>query len=110
LKLNQSFHFAVYSLAENRALMKTIEGLWLQAGPILSPRKKGEAMVPGHQNHIEIIDNLEEGKGSAAADALQRDIVEAHDQIFALLDGGRFVAAFSTSLASAIPRSNETGT
>lgn len=66
--------------------MNTIEGLWLQAGPVLSLRKKGEVMVPGHGHHIEIIEQLEKGNGRAAADALQRDIVEAHDQIFALLE------------------------
>lgn len=86
MKLNQSFHFAIYALSENQALMNTIEGLWLQAGPVLSLRKKGEVMVAGHENHIVIIEQLEKGKGAAAADALQRDIVEAHDQIFAILE------------------------
>lgn len=85
MKLNQSFHFAVYGLSENQSLMQTIETLWLRAGPVLSIRKKGEAMVPGHLNHVEMIHHLEKGDGPAAAEALQRDIVEAHDQIFALL-------------------------
>jgi DNA-binding GntR family transcriptional regulator len=86
MKLNQTFHFAVYSLSESRSLMDTIEALWLKAGPVLSLRKKGDAMVPGHQHHVEIINHLERGNGTAAAEALQRDIVEAHDQIFALLE------------------------
>jgi len=86
MKLNQSFHFAVYGLSENNALMNTIEALWLQGGPVLSLRKKGEAMIPGHQNHVLIVDHMEKGNGAAAADALQRDIVEAHEQIFAILE------------------------
>lgn len=86
MQINQSFHFAVYGLSENRALMNTIETLWLQGGPVLSLRKKGEAMVPAHQNHALIIDYMEKGNGVAAADALRRDIVEAHDQIFAILE------------------------
>jgi len=86
LRLNQAFHFAIYNLAGNRVLMNTIEAHWLQAGPVLSLRKKGEVMVPGHRNHAEILDYLEQGNGKAAADALQRDIVEAHELIFAVLD------------------------
>lgn len=86
MKLNQTFHFAIYGLSESPALMGTIEALWLKAGPVLSLRRKGDAMVPGHHNHIEIISSLEEGNGIEAAEALQRDIVEAHDQIFALLE------------------------
>lgn len=85
LKLNQLFHFTVYSLAQNKVLMNTIEAHWLQAGPVLSLRRKGTTVVPGHLNHCEIIDQLEKGNGVAAADALERDIVEAHEQIFAIL-------------------------
>ncbi|MFB8343850.1 GntR family transcriptional regulator [Brucella cytisi] len=85
LKLNQLFHFTVYGLAQNKVLMNTIEAHWLQAGPVLSLRRKGTTVVPGHHNHREIIDQLEKGNGVAAADALERDIVEAHEQIFAIL-------------------------
>ncbi|RWX60346.1 GntR family transcriptional regulator [Mesorhizobium sp. M2A.F.Ca.ET.039.01.1.1] len=86
LKLNQLFHFAVYNLSQNKVLMNTIETHWLHAGPILSLRRKEPNFVPGHHNHREIIDQLEKGKGLAAADALERNIMEAHEQIFAILD------------------------
>lgn len=86
LKLNQLFHFAVYNLSQNKVLMNTIEAHWLQAGPVLSLRRKEPKFVPGHHNHREIIDQLEKGNGLAAADALERNIMEAHEQIFAILD------------------------
>lgn len=86
MQINQLFHFSVYRLCGNKALMNIIEALWLQGGPVLSLRKKGEKMVPAHQNHALIIDSIEKGDGQAAADALQRDIIEAHDQIFAILE------------------------
>lgn len=86
LRLNQSFHFSVYELCENRTLMNTIEILWLQAGPILSLRRAGDAMLPGHDDHVEILDQIGKGNGPAAAAALERDIVKAHDQIFAILE------------------------
>ncbi|BAV52490.1 transcriptional regulator (plasmid) [Mesorhizobium loti] len=86
LKLNQLFHFAVYNLSQNKVLMNTIETHWLHAGPILSLRRKEPNFAPGHHNHREIIDQLEKGNGLAAADALERNIIEAHEQIFAILD------------------------
>ncbi|RWA97216.1 GntR family transcriptional regulator [Mesorhizobium sp.] len=86
LKLNQLFHFAVYNLSENKVLMNTIEAHWLQAGRVLGLRRKETRVVPGHHNHREIIDQLEKGNGLAAADALERDIMEAHEQIFAILE------------------------
>ena len=85
LKLNQAFHFAVYGLSKNQVLINAIEGHWLQAGPVLSLRRRGEAMLAGHSNHQAIVDELEKGDGAAAAAALERDIVEAHDQIFTIL-------------------------
>ncbi|MER9580840.1 GntR family transcriptional regulator [Mesorhizobium sp. M0276] len=86
IKLNQLFHFTVYNLSQNRVLMNTIEAHWLQAGPVLSLRRKEPKFVPGHHNHREIIDQLEKGNGLAAADALERNIMESHEQIFAILD------------------------
>lgn len=86
LKLNQFVHFAVYNLSQNKVLMNTIEAHWLQAGPVLSLRRKGTKVLPGHHNHREIIDQMEKGDGVAAANALERDIMEAHEQLFAILN------------------------
>lgn len=86
LKLNQLFHFTIYNLSQNKILMNTIEAHWLQAGPILSIRRNGTKIVSGHHHHREIIDQLEQGDGMAAADALERDIIEAHEKIFAILE------------------------
>lgn len=87
LQLNQSLHFAIYGLSKNKVLMNTIEALWLQGGPVLNLLKKtvrdGRTM---HPYHTMILDNMEKGDGLAAADALQHDIVEAHDQIFKILE------------------------
>lgn len=85
LKLNQSFHFSVYSLCQNRTLMNTIEILWLQAGPVLSLRRSGDVMLPAHDDHAEILVQIGKGNGVAAAVALEHDIVKAHDEIFAIL-------------------------
>ncbi|WHO77367.1 MULTISPECIES: GntR family transcriptional regulator [Rhizobium/Agrobacterium group] len=86
LKLNQLFHFTVYNLSQNKVLMNTIEAHWLQAGPVLGLRRKETKVVADHQNHREIIDQLEKGNGLAAADALERNIIEAHEQVLAILN------------------------
>lgn len=85
LRLNQSFHFAVYGLCRNRTLMNAIEILWLQAGPVLSVRRAGDIMMPSHDDHIEILSAIGKGNGAAAAAALEHDIVKAHDELFAIL-------------------------
>lgn len=89
LRLNRLFHFYIYNMCENEVLTNTIEMLWLRAGPVLSVSRKDNALHPGHDNHCDIIDQMEKGRGAAAADALERDIVEWHEEIFAILEASR---------------------
>lgn len=86
LHLNQALHFAVYGLSENKVLMNTIETLWLRGGPVLNLLKKTVDGRSKHPHHAMMIDGMEKGDGLAAADALQNDIMDAHRQIFSVLE------------------------
>ncbi|WP_275593061.1 GntR family transcriptional regulator [Rhizobium sp. C104] len=88
LKINQSFHFALYALSQNEILLKTIEILWLQSGPLLHLLTAGKTLQHGHKHHSEVVACLAAGDGEGASEALKSDIREAYATMFATLEKG----------------------
>jgi DNA-binding GntR family transcriptional regulator len=88
LKINQSFHFTLYALSQNDILIKTIEILWLQSGPLLHLLTGGMALQHGHKRHAEIVACLAAGNGIGASEALKNDIREAYATMFAAIEKG----------------------
>ena len=74
LRLNQAFHFTLYSASASEILPSLIESLWLRAGPFMyfsltSPATPWDAT--GHQT---VIDCLRKGEARATRLAIERDI------------------------------------
>lgn len=81
LDINRSFHFHLYSMANNDVLMGAIETLWLQAGPLLNLLKEESGLLSGHDHHKTVIAGLEQNNGDMTRNALQNDINEAYEVI-----------------------------
>jgi DNA-binding GntR family transcriptional regulator len=74
LRLNQAFHFTLYSASASEILPSLIESLWLRAGPFMyfsltAPTTPWDAT--GHQT---VIDCLRKGNARATRTAIERDI------------------------------------
>ena len=78
VQANQALHFAAYRAAGMPALMAIIEGLWLRIGPVLSldMRASPQRLQMGFAEacHAAMLAGLEQGSGSKARAALERDI------------------------------------
>lgn len=80
---NREFHFAIYRQAGSAVLLPIIESLWLQFGPYLrvaSERFDGRE-GRGTNFHVEIVEALSQGDGSAARKALESDMRRAFDLV-----------------------------
>ena len=80
---NRAFHFAIYRRSGSAVLLPIIESLWLQFGPYLrvaSDRFDGRE-GRGTNFHVEIVEALARGDGSAARKALEADIGRAFELV-----------------------------
>lgn len=88
---NQRFHFELAAAGGSRRLLRIVEGLWLQMGPLLNVLYENRD-VPSRgerHSHLMVIEALHNRDGAAARDAIQADIsgsatailtnLEAHD-------------------------------
>jgi DNA-binding GntR family transcriptional regulator len=88
-RLNKDMHFLLYEAAGMPLLLTLIEGLWLQAGPVLhlSLRMRANANARGRNPapnwHKRIILGLRRRDAAAARRALLGDLTSAADQILA---------------------------
>ena len=88
-RLNKDMHFLLYEAAAMPLLLTLIEGLWLQAGPVLhlSLRMRANANARGRNPapnwHKRIILGLRRRDPAAARRALLGDLTSAADQILA---------------------------
>lgn len=81
--LNQRFKFAVVAAAEKPALADLVERLWLQVGPFMRFYATDVRAQHELDKHMEAIQALEEGDGAAARAAIENDILEGADFLFA---------------------------
>ncbi len=74
LERNNLFHFTIYRLAGSAILFRTVQSLWVQAGPALRVvcGRYGTANLP--DKHSPLLDALERGDGMMAATALREDL------------------------------------
>lgn len=94
-RINKDLHFIVYEAAGMPVLLATIEGLWLQIGPVLhlslSMRASTKARKPRPRNpapdwHHRLARALRRRDSADAVAALAGDLTSAADQILA--EGG----------------------
>jgi DNA-binding GntR family transcriptional regulator len=83
---NRAFHFALYAAAKSPALLRAIEPLWLQCGPLVPysyERLEKEGRTPGQQLvfHTELLKALRKRNARAARTALAHDIQTSVDAL-----------------------------
>jgi DNA-binding GntR family transcriptional regulator len=74
LRLNQAFHFTLYSASASEILPTLIESLWLRAGPFMYFSLTAPATPWDATGHRAVIDCLRRGNARATRLAIERDI------------------------------------
>jgi DNA-binding GntR family transcriptional regulator len=86
-RINKDLHFILYEAAAMPLLLATIEGLWLQIGPLLHlslrTRANSKGRNPSPDWHKRLVRGLRRRDGAAARRALEGDLRSAADQILA---------------------------
>ena len=86
-RINKDLHFILYEAAAMPVLLATIEGLWLQIGPLLHlslrTRANSKGRNPSPDWHKRLVRGLRRRDGTAARRALEGDLRSAGDQILA---------------------------
>jgi DNA-binding GntR family transcriptional regulator len=86
-RLNKDLHFILYEAAAMPVLLSTIEGLWLQIGPVLHlslrMRANSRGRNPAPDWHKRLILGLRRRDPGVARRALEGDLRSAADQIVA---------------------------
>lgn len=74
LGANQQFHFLIYRAAGMPRLIRIIESLWLQIGPLLNIATTEPDVASGRPFHDGIVKALAAGRAVDAAEAIRSDI------------------------------------
>jgi DNA-binding GntR family transcriptional regulator len=74
LRLNQAFHFTLYSASASEILPNLIESLWLRAGPFMYFSLTAPATPWDATGHQAVIDCLRKGNARATRLAIEREI------------------------------------
>ncbi|GLS40315.1 hypothetical protein GCM10010869_59120 [Mesorhizobium tianshanense] len=85
LELNRIFHFHIYRKAGMPRLLRLIEGMWLQIGPLLNFVATSSALAGGSETHRDLVRALAEKDARGARVTIQRDILVAARQIVVTL-------------------------
>jgi GntR family colanic acid and biofilm gene transcriptional regulator len=86
MRLNRSFHFELYRVAEMPSLLAIIDNLWVQVGPFLNFLYPGPDTNQKQHEHFVIINAVKRQSPDEAANAVERDIVLGGGQILDHLD------------------------
>lgn len=99
LRLNQAFHFTLYSASASEILPSLIESLWLRAGPFMYFSLTAPATPWDATGHQDVIDCLRKGNARATRVAIERDI--AGSATYLLKHSGAFRTDGSPGAAAA---------
>lgn len=90
LDLNRQFHFHIYGAARMPRLLRFIETLWLQIGPLLNLVTNHAEMRSGFEAHEAAVEAAVRGDAAGLAAAMVRDIQDAARVIIPGLQRGDF--------------------
>lgn len=74
LRLNRSFHFRIYALAEMPVAQHLIDLLWMQSGPTFVKLKLQDLREPLNEFHLDVVNAMRVGDAKAAGNAVCADI------------------------------------
>lgn len=92
LELNRQFHFHIYAAAGMPRLLRFIESLWLQIGPLLNLVTTTEEMRGGQDTHEAAVRAIATDDPAGARAAIERDILDAARVIVRGLSQGEYNA------------------
>jgi len=75
LLANQQFHLALCQSARMPVLLRLVETLWLQCGPLMHGMTRWPVTMPHPHPHLAVIKGLETRDGGIARAAIQQDIM-----------------------------------
>jgi DNA-binding GntR family transcriptional regulator len=99
LDLNRQFHFHIYAAAEMPRMLRFIETLWLQIGPLLNMVTSRDEMRSGLKAHEAMVRAIAAGDAAGLRAAMVRDIQDAARVIIPGLQRGEFLPATSSDKA-----------
>jgi DNA-binding GntR family transcriptional regulator len=89
----REFHFALYAIADQPALLRVIEGLWLQTGPYLNLLYPDFVASPrGSERRQRIVRLLQAHDAAATRREIEADIGEALTYVAGLADAAGNIA------------------
>jgi DNA-binding GntR family transcriptional regulator len=75
LQANQQFHLTLCRAARMPVLLRLVEALWVQCGPLMHGMTRWPVVKPKKHPHVAIIEALQARDGAAARAALRQDIL-----------------------------------
>ena len=81
LLANQQFHLCLCRSARMPVLLRLVENLWLQCGPLMNGMTRWPSAQPTQHPHVTVIKALRAGDGRLAREALQADIFMATEAL-----------------------------
>jgi DNA-binding GntR family transcriptional regulator len=75
LLANQQFHLELCRCARMPVLLRLVEALWVQCGPLMHGMTRWPVARPRPHPHLAVIDALRARDGARARDALRQDIM-----------------------------------
>jgi len=100
LRLNQAFHFTLYSASASEILPSLIESLWLRAGPFMYFSLAAPATPWDASGHERVIEHLRAGNARATRLAIERDI--AGSATWLLKKSNAFRSAIGSGIGSGV--------
>jgi DNA-binding GntR family transcriptional regulator len=86
LRLNRTFHFAIYGAAGSDSLSAIIENLWLQISPYFHLLHASGNYFKANEQHELMLDAIRARDGAAASLGVRNDIEAAYQVLVSLLD------------------------
>lgn len=86
LRLNRTFHFAIYGAAGSDALFAIIENLWLQISPYFHLLHASGNYFEANEQHELMLDAIRARNGAAVSLGVRNDIDAACQVLVSLLD------------------------
>lgn len=78
---NGQFHLTLCQLARMPVLLRLVELLWLQCGPLMHGMTRWPTSEPRQHPHVTVIKTLRAGDGAAARQAIRQDITMSMDAL-----------------------------
>lgn len=83
---NSQFHLTLYRASGNPVLLRLIESLWLQAGPLFNRLFRDTDLSLFNDFHQHCLDALDRGDPSAARQAIEQDLLHFRSILLGLFE------------------------